>query len=152
MSTKTFGFLASEKIPPDACIIRLSSVPVKISDHSVNIFEKFFENLPKRRRQPSYIEQKGKQTNIQRRMNEMKDFTKEKRERLKALMRGYRHMTNSLKKGLKRLGFEVETGRTHHKLYYGGDRSHSFTLSVSASDARTGINMAHQLAKALPCS
>lgn len=113
--------------------------------------KRFFRNLPNRRPWLGIIQQKGNDKNENPKEDgKMKTFTKSQREQLKSLLRGYRHMTNSLKKGLKRLGFEVETGRTHYKLYYGGDRSRSFTLSVSASDARTGLNMAHQLAKALP--
>ena len=71
------------------------------------------------------------------------------REQLKDLLRGYRHMTRSIKQGLMKLGFQVETGKTHHKVYYGDDRRYSFTMSASSSDRRAGINMAHQLAKAL---
>ena len=36
---------------------------------------------------------------------------------------------------MKRLGFEVETGRTHHKLYYGGDRSHPREVARDHSTA-----------------
>lgn len=79
----------------------------------------------------------------------MKSITKSKREELKSLLRGYRHMSNGLKKGLRKLGFEVEPGRTHYKVYFGSNRSRSFTLSVSASDYRSGINLAHQMARAL---
>lgn len=78
----------------------------------------------------------------------MTNNTKQKTNQLKAILRGYRHMSSSLKKRLKKLGFKVEPGKSHFKVYYEGDRSHTFTMSVSASDHRSGLNMAHQLARA----
>lgn len=67
------------------------------------------------------------------------------KEKLKFLLRGYRHMNSSIKKGLKALGFSVEIGKKHHKIYYGTDHNHPFTISASASDNRSGLNIAHQL-------
>ncbi len=71
---------------------------------------------------------------------------KKNREKLKALLRDYRHMNSKIRQGLKDLGFKVKIGRTHIKIYYGNDTMHPVTVSVSASDWRTGLNMAHQLA------
>lgn len=76
----------------------------------------------------------------------MKSDVKKNKEKLKQLLRGYKHMNASIKHGLQELGFRVETSRTHIKIYYGNDTIRPFTVSVSASDWRTGLNMAHQLA------
>lgn len=70
--------------------------------------------------------------------------------KLKNLLRGYKHMNNRTRQGLEELGFRIETGRTHIKIFYGDDMTHPVTASVSASDWRTGLNMAQQLATILP--
>lgn len=75
---------------------------------------------------------------------------KKLKERLKNLLRGYKHMNNRTRQGLKELGFRIKSGRTHIKIFYGDDMTHAVTVSVSASDWRTGLNMAQQLATILP--
>lgn len=76
----------------------------------------------------------------------MNSEVKKRKQKLKQLLRGYRHMNAHIKNGLQELGFRVKTGRTHIKIYYGNEVNRPFTVSVSASDWRTGLNMAHQLA------
>ena len=70
---------------------------------------------------------------------------KRKRAKLKELLRGYRHMNRAIRQGLYELGFRVEVGRKHIKIYYGNDIARPFIASVSASDRRSGLNMAQQL-------
>ena len=74
------------------------------------------------------------------------DDVKRKRTKLKELLRGYRHMDRSIRQGLYELGFRVEVGRKHIKIYYGNNQARPFIASVSASDRRSGLNMARQLA------
>ena len=40
-------------------------------------------------------------------------------EKLMILLCGYRHMTSSIRNNIEKLGFQVETGKTHCKIYYG---------------------------------
>ncbi len=74
------------------------------------------------------------------------DDVKRNRAKIKELFRGYRHMTRSIRQGLYNLGFRVKIGRKHIKIYYGNNQTKPFIVSVSASDHRSGLNIARQLA------
>ena len=72
------------------------------------------------------------------------------RQQLKILFKGYRHITKKIRKGLHSLGFILENGKTHYKIYYGNEHSHAVTISKTASDWRTGLNICAQLVNILP--
>lgn len=63
---------------------------------------------------------------------------------LKKLFKGYRTMTKSLRKQLKKLGLLVITGRKHYKLFtlY---QQYVCTIAKTASDFRSGYNIVHQI-------
>ena len=64
---------------------------------------------------------------------------------LSNLLRSYTAMTHSLRKKLKVLGFTVENGGKHYKVYYGGETAIYCTMSKTPSDWRTGRKLAGEL-------
>lgn len=67
------------------------------------------------------------------------------REELKVIFKGYKHLTKKINKQLAHLGFNVEIGKTHIKIYYKNNNKHYVTISKTASDWRTGLNICTQL-------
>lgn len=67
------------------------------------------------------------------------------REELKCIFRGYRHLTRKISQQLAALGFRTEVGKTHIKIYYSDNNSKFVTISKTASDWRTGLNLCSQL-------
>jgi len=68
---------------------------------------------------------------------------------IKNMFKGYRKMTKSLRRKLRSLGFTVLEGGKHYKLYYLDDFNHPITLSKTASDSRTGLNISSALIHAV---
>lgn len=64
---------------------------------------------------------------------------------LKVIFNGYKHLTKKINKQLANLGFTVEIGKKHIKIYYTGNSKHYVTISKTASDWRTGLNICTQL-------
>jgi hypothetical protein len=78
--------------------------------------------------------------------NPSTDEAMSKREKLKALLRGYRNMDPKIRKSLLELGFEVTEEGKHHKLIFQGDDRYTFTLPKSGSDgSRGGLNAANTI-------
>lgn len=48
-------------------------------------------------------------------------------------------------RSLNKLGFQVEKGRKHCRIYREGNTSHCFFISTTASDRKTGANAASML-------
>lgn len=67
------------------------------------------------------------------------------KEELKSLFRGYKHFTKKICHRLEELGFHMEAGKTHVKIYYGQCRSKFVTSSKTPSDHRAGLNLCSQL-------
>ena len=67
------------------------------------------------------------------------------REELKRIFKGYKHLTNKISRQLNHLGFKIEIGKTHIKIYYKDNNSKYVTFSKTASDWRTGLNLCTQL-------
>ena len=61
---------------------------------------------------------------------------------LKTALKQYRTMTATIRSKLNTLGFTVEPGRKHIKIYYGTDRSRWALIASTASDVRAGIGVA----------
>ena len=59
--------------------------------------------------------------------------------KLKKLFRDYHMMTTSIRQGLNHLGFSVEGGKTHYKVFF-KDNPHPIVISKTASDCRSGLN------------
>lgn len=75
------------------------------------------------------------------------ELRKAKREELKSILRDYRNLDAVTRAGLESLGFTITEDGKHHKLLYEEDDRYTFALSKSASDHRTGLNMASDIAK-----
>lgn len=63
----------------------------------------------------------------------------ERKQTIKTLFKGYRKMSRSMEKDLEALGIHVERTKKHVKLYCDGKL---YTISSSASDWRSGANLA----------
>lgn len=73
----------------------------------------------------------------------------EKREEIKALLRGYRSMDAKTRAGLIQFGFEIQEDGKHYKLVYQGDERYAFVLPKSGSDHRGGLNAASEISRRL---
>lgn len=62
------------------------------------------------------------------------------RQSLKVILRQYKVMNAGIRRQLEALGFTVEKGKRHYRLYYKDDRKHFCCLSASSSDRRSGAN------------
>ena len=69
------------------------------------------------------------------------DILINRRQALKALLKGYDRMNSNIKNGLKELGFDISDGGKHWKLKYQGDDRYTFATSKTGSDRRTGNNL-----------
>lgn len=69
-------------------------------------------------------------------------------EEIKCLFRGYRKMTGKLQKQLLELGIQIEHKKKHYVLKLDG-ASQIFICPCSASDSRSGLNLANELIRAI---
>jgi hypothetical protein len=77
------------------------------------------------------------------------DGARERRERLKALLRDYRNLDARVERGLIDLGFAIEQDGKHYKLTWQDDDRYVMTLPKSGSDHRGGLNSATDFARLL---
>lgn len=61
------------------------------------------------------------------------------RRELKRIFVGYRSVTKNMRKNLRKIGFHVEAGRKHYKIYNMYNQC-VCTISKTPSDFRTGHN------------
>lgn len=73
-------------------------------------------------------------------------------QQLKNMFKGYRHLTRKLNRQLAQLGFKLENGKTHYKIYYGEDHQHAVIISKTSSDYRAGMNICRQLYTLVPAN
>ena len=66
----------------------------------------------------------------------------DRRQRIKALFKGYRTMTSAMRQELLSLGFDISEDGKHCKITYGGDPRYMITLPKTPSDHRSGSNCA----------
>lgn len=74
------------------------------------------------------------------------------RQQLKNIFKGYRHVTRKLSQQLTQLGFHLENGKNHYKIYYGEDRHHAVSISKTSSDYRAGMRIYHDLCTLVPAA
>lgn len=79
--------------------------------------------------------------------NESSGSLKRRQEDIKAVLRGYRNLTATIRSDLLKMGFEISEDGKHHKLIYRGDQRYAYVLSKSCSDNRGGLNAATDIAK-----
>lgn len=69
-----------------------------------------------------------------------------RKQAIKKLLKGYRRITQSMEGELRELGIRVERTKNHVKLYCDG---RMYTTSATASDWRTGANLASLICRDL---
>ncbi|MFO1042748.1 MAG: hypothetical protein U0941_13225 [Planctomycetaceae bacterium] len=77
------------------------------------------------------------------------DIAAEMREKLKQLLRGFRGMDSTIRRGLEEMGFSISEDGKHYKLVFQHDDRYTFTLPKSGSDHRGGLNAATKIGKLL---
>lgn len=77
------------------------------------------------------------------------DSAASKREQLKQILRGSKHMNATMRHDLENMGFEITEEGKHHKLVFLGDDRYTFSLSKSGSDHRGGLNAASDIGRLL---
>lgn len=70
----------------------------------------------------------------------MENYFKTLRLALKSLLRGYTHITSSICRKLKKLGFILVEGRKHYRVYFGDNMRCHCILAKTPSDFKAGIN------------
>ena len=66
----------------------------------------------------------------------------DRRQRIKAMFKGYRTITSVMRQELLSLGFEISEDGKHYKITYGGDSRYMITVPKTPSDHRSGSNCA----------
>ena len=79
--------------------------------------------------------------------NPAKDALRDRKERLKNILRQYQNMDKNTAKELQSLGFYISEEGKHFKLTYMGDDRYVFALPKSGSDHRGGLNAASDIGK-----
>jgi ribonuclease BN (tRNA processing enzyme) len=79
--------------------------------------------------------------------NPANEALRDRKERLKSILRQYQSMDKHTAKELEDLGFTISEEGKHHKLTYMGDDRYVFALPKSGSDHRGGLNAASDIGK-----
>ncbi len=74
---------------------------------------------------------------------------KDRRERIKKILRGMRNLDASLQRELEEMGFSITGEGKHFKLLFQGDDRYVYTLPKSGSDWRGGKNAAGDISRLL---
>ena len=74
-------------------------------------------------------------------------LAEERRQRVKALFKGYKSLTGTMRQELTALGFVITEAGKHYKLTYGGDARYMVTVGKTPSDNRSGSNNAALICK-----
>lgn len=64
---------------------------------------------------------------------------------IKALFKGYKNVSVTMKQNLKNMGFEITEQGKHYKLCYYGDGRYTTIMAKTPSDNRTGANTAQKI-------
>ena len=73
----------------------------------------------------------------------------ERKQRIKALFKGYKSLTGAMRQELLSLGFEITEAGKHYKITYGGDPRYMVTVGKTPSDNRSGSNNAAIISKTM---
>ncbi len=79
--------------------------------------------------------------------NDCLSIIDERADELKALLRGYKNVSGTMKRTLQELGFTIGEDGKHYKLMYYGDGRYTFSLAKTPSDGRAGLNIATTIIK-----
>lgn len=70
-----------------------------------------------------------------------------RKEEIKAILRGVRGLEGDTERRLSALGFQISSDGKHHKLVYNDDQRYVFAIPKSASDHRSGLNLASDISR-----
>ena len=73
----------------------------------------------------------------------------ERKQRIKALFKGYKNLTGAMRQELLSLGFEIAEAGKHYKITYRGDPRYMVTVGKTPSDNRSGSNNAAMINKTM---
>ena len=76
-------------------------------------------------------------------------LSEERKQRVKALFKGYKNLTGAMRQELQSLGFEITEAGKHYKLTYRGDQRYMVTVGKTPSDNRSGSNNAALISKTM---
>ena len=81
--------------------------------------------------------------------NPYKHLSDERKQKVKALCKGYKTVTGTMKQELADMGFELMEAGKHFKLTYHGDPRYLVTVGKTPSDNRSGSNTAAAISKTM---
>ena len=76
-------------------------------------------------------------------------ISEERKQRVKALFKGYKNLTSAMRQELLSLGFEITEAGKHYKITYHGDQRYMVTVGKTPSDSRSGSNNAAMINKVM---
>lgn len=76
-------------------------------------------------------------------------LSEERKQRVKALFKGYKSLTGAMRQELMNLGFEITESGKHYKITYRGDQRYMVTVGKTPSDNRSGSNNAALINKTM---
>lgn len=76
-------------------------------------------------------------------------LSEERKQRVKALFKGYMNLTGVMRQELMSLGFEITEAGKHYKITYRGDQRYMVTVGKTPSDNRSGSNNAELINKTM---
>ena len=76
-------------------------------------------------------------------------LSEERKQRVKALFKGYKNLTGTMRQELMSLGFEITEAGKHYKITYRGDQRYMVTVGKTPSDNRSGSNNAALINKTM---
>lgn len=76
-------------------------------------------------------------------------LAEERKQRIKAIFKGYRNLTGAMRQELQSLGFEITEAGKHYKITYRGDQRYMVTVGKTPSDNRSGNNNAALINKTM---
>ena len=76
-------------------------------------------------------------------------LSEERKQRVKALFKGYKNFTGAMRQELQSLGFEITEAGKHYKITYRGDQRYMVTVGKTPSDNRSGNNNAALINKVM---
>lgn len=76
-------------------------------------------------------------------------LAEERKQRIKAIFKGYKNLTGAIRQELQSLGFEITEAGKHYKITYRGDQRYMVTVGKTPSDNRSGNNNAALINKTM---
>ena len=74
--------------------------------------------------------------------NPYKHLSEERRQRVKALFKGYKNLSGAMRQELLSMGFQITEDGKHYKVTYKDDARYMVTIGKTPSDNRAGSNNA----------